>query len=217
VVRKGGQSALSLYGGSMATREDVLSAVATLSANFPNQAAGFYPILTKSIAQAGMRSEQLSDAVQNLITNHPYQQFRAAELLNFDKTIPLYTYREVCALWQGGWDASEFIRETVEDVTYWVKRCDIAKWVHQTGTPRAKAKAAAIAKADRRKAEEEATAAGEREKHKMALRKAAAGIGIDIEKMTFEEVMEAMHKFHNTPEGVKIAEEIEVLARKIRR
>jgi hypothetical protein len=119
---------MSLYDDTPATEADVVTAVTRLAAVFPAPHPQFYNLLSERIVASSMNAEQLKDAVNNLIDNHPYREFRIAELLAHDNTVRLYTYREVCTLvTEGKADFSEFRVEEIDGVPYRIKLSELAQ------------------------------------------------------------------------------------------
>jgi hypothetical protein len=128
-----GTTAMSLYDDTPATEADVVTAVTRLAAVFPAPHPQFYNLLAERIIASRMKAEQLKDAVNNLIDNHPYREFRIAELLAHDNTVRLYTYSEVCTLvTKGEADFSEFRVEVIDGVPYRIKLSELAQKTAKT-------------------------------------------------------------------------------------
>jgi hypothetical protein len=189
IVHEGKQTNLSLYGGELATQNEVHQAVNTLMAAFPQQPEAFYTVLTTVLMKSGMRREQLSNAVLNLIKNHPYPRFTPAELINFDKCIQLYTYREYIALCQQGYKPEHFVRDTTEEgITYWIKREDICRHALRTGSPAAKAAMERMKADDEAKRKEAAEKADEERRERLRKSEESRADGLSPDS-TFAEIM----------------------------
>jgi hypothetical protein len=189
VVRQGGKNVLSLYGGAIPTEWEVNQAVTTLMKAFPDQSEEFYVGLTTAVMKSGMRREQLADAVQNLLQNHRFPRFTFAELLSFDKSIPLYTHREVVELWQQGWKQTEFVRETVDGTTFWAKRGDVIKHAARTSSAKANTTSQAFRDADEAARKEALARAEAAEAETERKRQEAARSGVSAEA-TFAQIAE---------------------------
>ena len=84
-------------------------------------------VLAYMVVEKQIPLERLQDAVNNCImTCRGFPS--VADILSFDRDIRMYTYNEVCAMWQ----KSEAVQDDFEKVrydkkTYWILKTDIAK------------------------------------------------------------------------------------------
>ncbi len=84
---------ISVYGSTPATHEEVTIAVADLRIAFPARDEAtqerFYSLLIEKIEEEGMPIERVKDAINYLIRNNKYREFRIADILNFDQCVTL--------------------------------------------------------------------------------------------------------------------------------
>lgn len=84
---------ISVYGSTPATHEEVTIATANLRIAFPAKDEAtqerFFSLLIEKIEEEGMPIERLKDAIDYLIRNNKYREFRIADILNFDKYVTL--------------------------------------------------------------------------------------------------------------------------------
>lgn len=84
---------ISVYGSTPATHEEVTIAVADLRIAFPARDEAtqerFYSLLIEKIEEENMPIERLKDAINYLIRNNKYREFRIADILNFDHCVTL--------------------------------------------------------------------------------------------------------------------------------
>lgn len=82
---------LSIYGGKVAQREEIVAECAILTTVFPiedkDTSKKFYSVLYDTIEREGMSAERLKAAVHNLVTTHVYPTFSIANIVGFDKTL----------------------------------------------------------------------------------------------------------------------------------
>lgn len=121
-----GTYSLSVYQGEAATPREIAEAMARLRAAFPHNGALFFNILAERLTATGFTAERLRDAVNHVIDTHPYAEIRAADIMQHDRRVRLYTYREVAAMVTKGeatW--SDFKRREIGGAVYRVKRSEM--------------------------------------------------------------------------------------------
>lgn len=65
---------------------------------FSEQPESFWTLLTERIIANRISGERLHAAVNYLIDHHTYPRITVADVIGFDKTLRLYSYREVYSM-----------------------------------------------------------------------------------------------------------------------
>lgn len=120
--------ALSMYDDKKADATSIASLTLKLSAAYPAAYENpmFASVLTDAIIRNGMTEKQLEDAVNHLIDTCPYKTFSIADIVSYDKRVPLMDYGEYCRRCAEGVNhGSDFESVKVGDKYYWALKSDI--------------------------------------------------------------------------------------------
>lgn len=120
-----GTNSVSLYTDERAKPREIAEAMARLKAAFPRMEAVFFNVLAERLAATGFTAERLRDAVNHVIDTHPYAELRAADIMQHDRRLRLYTYGEVSQMVTSGkaeW--SDFELREIGGKPYRVKRSE---------------------------------------------------------------------------------------------
>lgn len=98
--KEGQFSGMSLYNDPLLTSKEEKVGVKLLSYSFPALPATFYEVLHSMLIDESFTGERFKDAVKNVIKTCVYPTPTIASILNWDKTVRLYTYQEMLVLHQ---------------------------------------------------------------------------------------------------------------------
>lgn len=98
-LKDNGYAEVSIFGGSMASPNEILIAVNKLSTAFPKQSASFWELLAMRIGEKGMTASELEFAVNEVIDNFTYHSLTIADIMKQgkDKRFKLLTYSAMVA------------------------------------------------------------------------------------------------------------------------
>lgn len=120
--------ALSMYDDKKADATAIASLTLKLSAAYPTAYENpmFASVLTDAIIRNGMTEKQLEDAVNHLIDTCPYKTFSIADIVSYDKRVPLMDYGEYCRRTTEGVNRGEdFETVKIDGKCYWALKSDI--------------------------------------------------------------------------------------------
>ena len=120
--------ALSMYDDKKADATAIASLTLKLSAAYPAAYENpmFASVLTDAIIRNGMTEKQLEDAVNHLIDTCPYKTFSIADIVSYDKRVPLMDYGEYCRrIGEGINRGDDFENVKLDGKCYWVLKADI--------------------------------------------------------------------------------------------
>ena len=85
---------LSLYPIGEPTETTLNRAIDRLKVAFPYQNSQFFELLKERVIFHKFSDERLRDAIDNIIDNYTYKTLTIANIISYNKTIPLYTMRQ---------------------------------------------------------------------------------------------------------------------------
>ena len=89
---------LSLYPIGEPTETTLNRAIDRLKVAFPYQNSQFFELLKERVIFHKFSDERLRDAIDNIIDNYTYKTLTIANIISYNKTIPLYTMRQKVAI-----------------------------------------------------------------------------------------------------------------------
>lgn len=89
------QDKVSIYGCGKVTPEAFGHGVALIKKAFPKLSASWYSVLETMIDEEGFTDDRFKDAVLNLIKTCPYPEPTIANILGFNKEVPVFTRHEL--------------------------------------------------------------------------------------------------------------------------
>lgn len=128
---------MSLYRDEAAGETDYQKCVELLSAAFPledkQKSAGFYTLLVRCMMDEGFTAKRVYDATMFIIKNFKYKKFNIADVVQYDRKVPLYTYNEVCKMVTSG--SVRFENEggdlarygKIDGVEFWYRKSELIK------------------------------------------------------------------------------------------
>ena len=85
----------------------------------------FYLLLGDSLRRNGFNDERLESAVNHVIDTCIYPQPTIAQFISFDKSVKLYTYKEIVNY---GMDGFKAVKVDFSDKPRWVNEYDFVKY-----------------------------------------------------------------------------------------
>ena len=117
---------ISVYHGEKPKREDFEQATTRLGIAFPRMKSEFFILLTEFLIKDGFTKERLRDAVNHVIANFQYKELNISDIIQFDKKIKLYAYREVTEMVTSHKASFEdFERRVIDGTRYWILKSDL--------------------------------------------------------------------------------------------
>lgn len=84
-----------MYRDGRATDEYIAQQAARIVSAYPTITPGFHSELLDAIKRKNMSAKQVEDCITRAIDNNKWANI--SEIINYDKTIRLYNYEEVCS------------------------------------------------------------------------------------------------------------------------
>ena len=123
-----GSSEISVFAtDKIATAEHIATAIAKLSAAFPEMRPVFFNLLTERLQRNGFTSKRLDYVVNEVIDHYPYRILSIADIIGKDLRYKVYTYSEMCKeISLNGTQMEEFTTLWINDSDkpYWVRKSD---------------------------------------------------------------------------------------------
>lgn len=120
--------ALTVYSDRQANEASWAVQAARLTAVFPKMRgnAPFLNELCRAVIRNKMTEKQLEDAVSRLIETNTYPTFSIADIVSYDRRVPLMDYGEYCRRTGEGINrGDDFENVKVDGKCYWVLKSDI--------------------------------------------------------------------------------------------
>lgn len=113
-----------------ATAEHIATAIAKLSAAFPEMRPVFFNLLTERLQKNGFTAKRLEYVVADIIDKHPYRTLTIADIMGKDLRYKVYTYRDMCKEVSEGMRMDDFAMLQIGDAPkpYWVLKADKFKF-----------------------------------------------------------------------------------------
>lgn len=125
-VREDGSFELSVYQDDALTMDVLQEGLTTISAVFPKTSEAVLLLTTRLVMKNEFTNQQFRDAIDHLITNYHYPEFKPADILSFDKKVKLYTYSEVSSMVTSGVaEFSDFILKNIGGESFRIKKSDL--------------------------------------------------------------------------------------------
>jgi len=107
---------ISIYNDEIADETFAAEMLRKLLGCFPDvREALFKPLLDRVIANKFTR-KRIEDAVNNVIDTHKYKTFTIADVISYDKYIPIYSYVDICNIaYDSGRDVRDNFKEIIID------------------------------------------------------------------------------------------------------
>lgn len=128
VKTEGDGYALTIYTDRKADETSWAVQAARISAVFPKMRgnAPFLNELCRAVIRNNMTEKQLSDAIDRLIETCSYPTFSIADIVSYDKRVPLMDYGEYCRRTTEGVNRGEdFETVKIDGKCYWALKSDI--------------------------------------------------------------------------------------------
>lgn len=95
-----------------------------LQSAFPKQSKEFFNVLAERLIANGFTDQRLTDAVNNVIDNFQYKELNISDIVQFDKKMRLYNYKEACKLvTKDGYEfGKDLQRITMDDSVFWIMK-----------------------------------------------------------------------------------------------
>jgi hypothetical protein len=122
-----GETSISAYTGSPASVNDIAVGIAKLNASFPNMEQGFWSILAERIEANNFTSDRLKEAIEHVLDNFRYKELTVSDIIQFDRRLKLYTYREICSAWMKGAGKNDFEMKEIDGIKFWILKADLIK------------------------------------------------------------------------------------------
>ncbi|MDR0384528.1 MAG: hypothetical protein LBH60_00450 [Prevotellaceae bacterium] len=116
--------AVSLYTDSLASPDEIVTAISRLKIAFPKMGIRFFAILSEFIIKHEFTGKRLTDAVDHVISDFQYKELNISDIIRFDRRKRLYTYNEMCTMIHKGEarTTDDFVKREIDGKLFWVKK-----------------------------------------------------------------------------------------------
>lgn len=121
------KNAISLYTDDL-TEEGIVEACANLVVIYPDLNDSFLKIFGRLAKKQGFTNQRLIDSVENTILNCPYKKPSISEILNFDRTLSIFTYNDILLKIDDGDSFENYKRIKMHSRTVYVTIKDFHKY-----------------------------------------------------------------------------------------
>jgi hypothetical protein len=90
-----GEWKVSLFSVKPASQKEILDGITSLMQAFPEQPESFWTLLAKRLSVNKISADKFKASVEHLIDHHVYPKITVGDVMSFDKTINLYSYRQL--------------------------------------------------------------------------------------------------------------------------
>lgn len=94
IIRDNGKIELSLYVAGRPSESVLNKAIERLKVAFPYQNIQFFDLLRERVVVHKFCDERLRDAIDDVIDNYNYKTLTIANIIGYNKTIPIYTLKQ---------------------------------------------------------------------------------------------------------------------------
>lgn len=98
IIGDNGKIELSLYVAGLPSEAVLNKAIERLKVAFPYQNIQFFDLLRERVVVHKFSDERLRDAIDDVIDNYNYKTLTIANIIGYNKTIPIYTLKQKVAI-----------------------------------------------------------------------------------------------------------------------